>query len=144
MAAPVLTGLDHVVLRVADLRRMLAFYQDVLGCTVEREQANVGLTQLRAGASLIDLMTLDGLLGKLGGAGPGPEGRNLDHFALGVSPYDEPALRIHLAAHGVEIIDAGNRYGAQGNGPSLYIRDPEGNTVELKGPGDMGPHVAVR
>jgi glyoxylase I family protein len=133
MSVPVLTGLDHLVLRVANLPRMLAFYRDVLGMSLEREQAPIGLTQLRAGNALIDLITLDGVLGKLGGAGPGAEGRNLDHFALGVEPWDEPALRAHLAAHGVEIVDSGQRYGAQGNGPSLYIRDPEGNTVELKG-----------
>ncbi|MDB5429441.1 MAG: family virulence protein [Caulobacter sp.] len=133
MPAPVLTGLDHIVLRVCDLPRMLDFYVGVLGCTVEREQAAIGLTQLRAGASLIDLITLSGMLGKMGGAGPGSEGRNLDHFALGVEPFNEAALRDHLKASGIAIIDSGERYGAQGNGPSLYIRDPEGNTVELKG-----------
>lgn len=135
MSVPRLTGLDHLVLRVSDLPKMLAFYQGVLGMSVEREQAAIGLTQLRAGDALIDLITLEGLLGKMGGAGPGAEGRNLDHFALGVEPYDESALRAHLTAKGVEIVDSGQRYGAQGSGPSLYIRDPEGNTVELKGRG---------
>lgn len=129
-----MTGLDHVVLRVADLPKMLAFYEGVLGCTVDKVQAAIGLTQLRAGRSLIDLITLDGYLGKLGGAGPGAEGRNLDHFAIGVIPFDEAAIRAHLAAHDVEITDAGQRYGAEGDGPSIYVRDPEGNIVELKGP----------
>lgn len=129
-----MTGLDHVVLRVADLPQMLAFYQGVLGCTVDKVQEKIGLTQLRAGRSLIDLITLDGHLGKMGGAGPGAEGRNLDHFALGVVPFDEAAIRTHLATHGVEITDSGQRYGAEGDGPSIYVKDPEGNIVELKGP----------
>jgi glyoxylase I family protein len=129
-----MTGLDHIVLRVGDLTRMRAFYEGVLGCTLEREQAAIGLFQLRAGRSLIDLVTLHGVLGRMGGAGPGSEGRNLDHFALAVVPFDEPVLRAHLAAHGVEVVDSGSRYGAEGEGPSVYVKDPEGNVVELKGP----------
>ena len=131
-----MTGLDHIVLRVADLPRILAFYERVIGCTIEREQPEIGLTQLRAGRSLIDLVTLDGMLGQRGGAGPGRDGRNLDHFALAVVPFDEPAIRAHLTAHGVEVIEAGPRYGAEGEGPSVYVKDPEGNVVELKGPPD--------
>ena len=129
-------GLDHIVLRVADLPRMLAFYHDVLGCTDERAQPELGLYQLRAGASLIDLVTLDGRLGARGGAAPGKEGRNLDHFALAIEPFDRNALGEHFAAHRVEILEEGPRYGAEGEGPSVYIRDPEGNVVELKGPTD--------
>jgi catechol 2,3-dioxygenase-like lactoylglutathione lyase family enzyme len=129
-----MTGLDHIVLRVADLPRILGFYQGVLGCTLEKEQAGIGLTQLRAGRSLIDLVTLDGLLGRMGGAAPGAEGRNLDHFAIAITPFDDAAIRAHLAAHGVEVTDSGPRYGAEGEGPSIYVKDPEGNTVELKGP----------
>lgn len=127
-------GIDHVVLRVVDLPRMLAFYHDVLGCTDERDQAEIGLHQLRAGASLIDLVTIDGKLGARGGAAPGAEGRNLDHFAIAIDPFDDAGLRAHLAAHDVAIIEEGPRYGAGGEGPSFYIRDPEGNVVELKGP----------
>lgn len=127
-------GIDHIVLRVADLELMLAFYCEVLGCTVEKEQPGLGLTQLRAGRSIIDLVTLDGALGRKGGAGPGEEGRNLDHFCLTVAPYDEGVLTAHLAGHGVEVLEAGLRYGAEGEGPSLYVRDPEGNVVELKCP----------
>jgi catechol 2,3-dioxygenase-like lactoylglutathione lyase family enzyme len=89
---------------------------------------------VRAGDSLIDLISLDGVLGRMGGGAPGAEGRNLDHFAIQVTPFDELAIRAHLAAHGVVITDAGPRYGAEGTGPSIYIRDPDGNTVELKGP----------
>jgi catechol 2,3-dioxygenase-like lactoylglutathione lyase family enzyme len=127
-------GLDHVVLRVADLPRALAFYRDVLGASLERDAPQIGLTQLRIGASLIDLLNLAGPLGRLGGAGPGPEGRNMDHFAVQVTPFDEAAIRTHLAAHNVKVTSSGQRYGAEGEGPSIYIQDPDGNTVELKGP----------
>lgn len=136
MSNPIsIQGFDHIVLRVADRQRMLDFYCGVLGLSVDKEQAKIGLTHIRAGRQMIDLITLDGALGKLGGAGPGVEGRNLDHFALQVRPFDEAAIRAHLAAYDVEIVDEGPRYGADGEGLSFYIRDPEGNTVELKGPG---------
>ena len=130
------TGFDHIVLRVVDKERMIAFYRDVLGCPVEWDRPEIGLTHIRAGGALIDLVTVDGKLGQMGGAAPGPEARNLDHFALAVRPFDEAAIRAHLAAHGVAIIDEGQRFGAEGNGTSLYLQDPEGNTVELKGPPD--------
>lgn len=127
-------ALDHVVLRVRDLDRARAFYCDVLGCSVEKWQEQFGLLQLRAGSALIDLVTLDGPLGRAGGAAPGREGRNLDHFCLRVAPFDEAALRAHLAAHGIEAGETVQRYGAEGSGPSLYITDPDGTMVELKGP----------
>ncbi|MDB5882552.1 MAG: Glyoxalase/bleomycin resistance protein/dioxygenase [Ramlibacter sp.] len=126
--------IDHVVLRVVDLDRMLAFYCDALGCPVEKRQDDLGLVQLRAGRSLIDLVPLDGKLGKAGGAAPGAQGRNLDHFCLRVDPFDEAAIRAELAAHGIEAGPVESRYGAQGTGPSMYLNDPEGNVVELKGP----------
>lgn len=129
-----LRAIDHVVLRIRDLEASLKFYRDVLGCAVDNVQDKIGLWQVRAGGSLIDLIPLDMPLGKLGGAGPAKEGRNLDHFAIQVTPFDEEAIRAHLAAHGVTIASAGQRYGAQGMGPSIYILDPDGNTVELKGP----------
>jgi len=127
-----IAGLDHIVLRVRDRERMLAFYCGVLGCTLEREQAAIGLTQIRAGRSLIDLVTIDGKLGRMGGAAPGSEGRNLDHFCLTIDAYDEQALRAYLIAHGVKVGESGQRYGAEGDGPSLYLHDPEGNAIELK------------
>lgn len=129
-----LQGLDHLVLRVVDLEAMLGFYVDALGCTVERRQDEIGLVQLRAGRSLIDLVPVTGKLGRLGGAAPGTEGRNLDHFCLRVEPFDEAAIRSHLAAHGVDAGRTESRYGAEGEGPSLYLADPEGNVIELKGP----------
>jgi len=126
--------LDHLVLRVSDLDRMLRFYCDGLGCTVERRQDEIGLVQLRAGQSLIDLVPVDGKLGRAGGAAPGREARNLDHFCLRVEPFDEPGIRRHLTAQGIAVGPVATRYGAEGEGPSIYITDPEGNVVELKGP----------
>ena len=135
MSHPIaIQGFDHIVLRIRDKERMLAFYTGVLGLSVDRDRPEIGLTHVRAGPQMIDLVTLDGPLGKMGGAAPGQQGRNLDHFALQVRPFDEGAIRAHLAANGVEIVEEGRRYGADGDGFSLYIRDPEGNTVELKRP----------
>ena len=125
-------GLDHVVLRVRDLEAMLAFYRDTLGCPVERE-LDIGLVQLRAGASLIDLVPVDSELGRRGGGPPGGP-RNMDHFCLQVEPFDEEDIRRTLARGGYEAGPVEARYGALGDGPSIYVEDPEGNTVELKGP----------
>ena len=127
-------GFDHIVLRIRDKQRMIAFYRDVLGLAVDRDRPELGLTHVRAGRDLIDLVTIDGPLGSKGGAAPGADALNLDHFCLRVRPFDEQAIRAHLAAHGVAIEEAGDRYGADGVGMSLYIRDPEGNFIELKGP----------
>ncbi|MGN6516565.1 MAG: VOC family protein [Rhizomicrobium sp.] len=135
MTAPFkLKHIDHVVLRIRDLEKSLAFYRDVLGCPVDKVQEKIGLWQVRAGSSLIDLVPLDGALGSLGGAGPAKEGRNVDHFAIEIEPFDDAKIRAHLAAHNVIITDSGQRYGARGDGPSIYILDPDGNSVELKGP----------
>lgn len=127
-------GIDHVVLRVADPEAAKRFYCDVLGCREERRLDEVGLVQLRAGSGLIDLVGVDSPIGRRGGAAPGAEGRNVEHVALRIADYDEPALRRHLMAHGVQPGDTGERYGAGGYGPSMYIQDPDGNTIELKGP----------
>lgn len=126
--------IDHVVLRVSDVARLVAFYCDVLGCRVEKIQAGIGLTQLRAGASLIDLVDVAGTLGRAGGAAPGAQGRNMDHLCLRLAGFDAAAIRAHLAAHGVAAGAPVSRYGAEGEGPSIYIEDPEGNVVELKAP----------
>lgn len=128
--------IDHLVLRVVDPVPMLRFYCGVLGCTIERRQDAIGLIQLRAGRSLVDLVTVDGKLGRAGGTAPGREGRNLDHFCLRVEPFDEPLIREQLLAHGVSAGPAEPRYGAEGEGPSIYVTDPEGNVVELKGAPD--------
>ncbi len=128
--------LDHLVLRVTDLRAMMAFYTEVLGCSVEKVQEALGLYQLRAGTALIDLVPVNGPLGAKGGAPPGTEGRNLDHFCLRVDPFDADAIIGHLRAFGADPAPVASRYGAEGQGPSIYVADPEGNVVELKGPPD--------
>jgi len=132
--AIVIREIDHVVLRVADLARMERFYREVLGCTVARRQEAIGLIQLRAGSALVDLVPVDGKLGRMGGAAPGKEGRNVDHICFRLEPFDEAAIRAHLAAHGVDAGPTDSRFGAEGEGPSIYLQDPEGNTIELKGP----------
>jgi catechol 2,3-dioxygenase-like lactoylglutathione lyase family enzyme len=128
--------IDHLVLRVTSLDKMLHFYCNALGCQIERRQDAIGLVQLRAGRSLIDLVPINGKLGRAGGAAPGAEGRNMDHFCLRVEPFDEAAIRNQLARHGYIAGAVESRYGAQGEGPSIYLADPEGNGVELKGPPD--------
>jgi len=127
--------IDHIVLRVASLERAIAFYCNVLDCKVARRRDDLGLIHLSAGTSMIDLVALDGKLGLRGGAGPAKGGRNLDHLCLRVEPFDEAALTAHLAAHNIPIHGAAAvNFGAEGEGLSLYISDPDGNTVELKGP----------
>jgi glyoxylase I family protein len=135
MSTPItIREIDHVVLRVRDMARMRSFYCDVLGCSVARIQDSVGLVQLRAGRSLIDLVDAATRRGRQAGAPPGDSGRNMDHLCLRIEPFDAAAIAAHLAAHGVTPGEIVNRYGAEGEGPSLYLDDPEGNTVELKGP----------
>jgi catechol 2,3-dioxygenase-like lactoylglutathione lyase family enzyme len=129
-----IAGLDHVVLRVGNLDRAIEFYERVLNCRVERRLEQPKLVQLRAGASLIDLVPASGSPGEAGD----DSGRNMDHFAVRVDGFDPAALTAHLRRHGVEVGEVRERYGAEGYGPSLYISDPDGNTVELKGPATRG------
>ncbi len=128
-------NLDHVVLRSPDADRLVGFYCNVLGCTVERRSSpEFGMVQLRAGAALIDIVAVDSELGRMGGAAPGKDGRNMDHFCVRLDPFSEEVIREDLAQHGVVGSKLEARYGAEGNGPSIYIQDPDGNTIELKGP----------
>lgn len=127
-------GLDHVVLRVVDVAAVAAFYCDVLGCRVEKTQPAIGLTQLRAGVALVDLVDVAGEIGRKGGPPPGPDARNMDHLCLRIDPFDATAIAAHLARHGIAPGAVVSRYGAEGEGPSIYLADPEGNNVELKGP----------
>jgi glyoxylase I family protein len=126
--------LDHVVLRVADLERSIAFYRDVLGCGIVKRRDDLGLVHLRAGASMIDLVGIDGPLGRRGGAAAGAEARNVDHVCLRIEPFDETALCAHLERHGQPRSEPAQiNFGAEGDGPSFYLHDPDGNAVELKG-----------
>jgi glyoxylase I family protein len=137
LAAPgpiAIRDIDHVVLRVIDLPRIQRFYAEVLGCVEVRRQDEIGLVQLRAGSAMLDLVSVDGKLGRMGGAAPGREGRNVDHVCFRIEPFDEPAIRAHLAAYGIDAGPVESRFGAEGEGPSIYLHDPEGNMIELKGP----------
>lgn len=126
-------AIDHVVFRVRDLDRMMRFYTEILGARLEKAQQEIGLWQLRIGSALIDLVPVDGPLGRMGGAAPGPEGRNVDHVCFRVEPWDGDAILAFLRGHGIEG-EIVSRYGAEGDGPSIYLSDPEGNALELKGP----------
>lgn len=126
-------SIDHVVLRVRDLETMMQFYIDVLGARTEKHQKVLGLYQLRVGTSLIDLIPVDERLGRSGGAPPGKEGRNVDHICFRVLPWNGEAILAHLRDYGIEG-EIVSRYGADGDGPSVYVTDPEGNNLELKGP----------
>ena len=126
-----LVGLDHVVLRVPDMERALNFYIGVLGAAEERRLDKIGLVQLRVGRSLIDLIDLAKWAKDTKLA---PETFNVDHICLRIEPFEEAQLTRYLTMHGVEIHEKGERYGAEGNGPSIYIRDPFQNVIELKGP----------
>jgi catechol 2,3-dioxygenase-like lactoylglutathione lyase family enzyme len=130
-----LCAIDHIVLRTERYEKLIGFYCDVLGCTVERVVEKFGLTQLRAGNALIDIVDVGGELGRRGGPAPevnGSDGRNVDHYCLQIEPFDEDELKAYLESKGVECGEFHDRYGAQGMGRSLYIEDPAGNTVELK------------
>jgi catechol 2,3-dioxygenase-like lactoylglutathione lyase family enzyme len=122
-----LKGLDHIVLRTPDPATLIGFYVNVLGAIVEREIPQIQLTQLRAGQSLIDIIGVEGRLADVAG-------RNLDHFCLRIDPWDDAAMVTYLRSRGLSVEESSIRYGAEGNGPSIYIKDPEGNVVELKGP----------
>lgn len=124
-----IAGIDHVVLRAHDPRRLINFYRDVLGCPIEREQPDIGLVQLRAGRCLIDVVPRRARPGE---AAPGAADPNLDHLCLLIRPFDAARIRAHLRAHGVTPGELALRYGAEGEGPSLYLQDPEGNGIELK------------
>lgn len=129
-----LVRLDHVVLRTANVDALIAFYE-ALGCEVVRTLGDFGLHQLRAGDSIVDIIDVNGALGTRGGAAPGAEGRNMDHFALRIEPFDAPALRAYLTSLEAEFTELPfPLFGADGYGPAMYVQDPDGNTVELKGP----------
>ena len=116
--------IDHVVLRVRDLAAMVRFYEQALGFKVERRLDRLSLVQMRAGASLLDLI-----------AGERADGApNMDHLCFRIEPFDRDAIVTHLVRFGISVGDTVERYGAEGNGPSVYFHDPEGNQIELKGP----------
>jgi len=128
-----IAAIDHIVLRTEKIEAMLDFYCNVLGCTIEREtSAETGLVQLRAGNALIDMVTVESNLGRMGGGAPTATENNMDHFCLQLKPISERDIEKHLSEHGIDGGGFQDRYGAQGVGKSIYIEDPEGNTVELR------------
>lgn len=141
MTVPItIQAIDHVVLRVADMSRSMHFYCEVLGCREERRNDDVGLVQLRAGGSIIDLIDLGALPDAAPGPGSDAAGRNMDHFAVRIEAYDATELKAYLGTHGIEPTEEQDSvYGAEGRGPAMYIQDPDGNTVELKGPASPDP-----
>lgn len=116
-------GLDHVVLRAADVERTLAFYQQVLGLAGER------VDEWRAGSAPFPSVRIDAstIIDLLPGA---PDGANLDHLCLVVAGADLDALARRPELDVVE--GPVRRWGAQGQGTSLYVRDPDGTVVELR------------
>jgi catechol 2,3-dioxygenase-like lactoylglutathione lyase family enzyme len=125
--------IDHLVLRTVRVEEMIDFYCRVLGCAVERTlPEGVGLSQLRAGDALIDIVAVHSELGRAGGKPPSDSGNNMDHFCLQIDPFEENEMLDYLSGHGIDTSGFEERYGAQGIGPSIYIKDPDGNTIELK------------
>lgn len=137
-------GIDHVVLRVGDTKRSISWYKAALSCDVERMLPSFGLTQLRAGRTLIDLVDVKGPVGKKGGGAPGAKRRNMDHFCVQIARFDEKRIIAQLKRRGIEPGAVDRRYGALGHGPSMYLIDPDGNTVELKGPPDRDQTEMVK
>lgn len=117
--------IDHVVLRVRDLAAMVRFYERALGFREERRIERLGLVQMRAGASMLDLVRADRV-----------DGQNMDHLCFRVQPFDRDAIVTRLAPYAISVGETVERYGAEGNGPSVYFHDPEGNQIELKGPAE--------
>ena len=121
--------IDHVVLRVRDQPAMVRFYEQALGFKVERRLDRISLVQLRAGASLLDLVPAERV----------PDAPNMDHLCFRVEPFDRDAIVMRLAPFAISVGETVERYGAEGNGPSVYFHDPEGNQIELKGPAGETP-----
>ncbi len=126
-----LDGLDHVVLLVRDMDQARRFYCVVVGCSVDRELPQYGMAQLRAGRSLIDLVDVSSDAGAWCRP-PVEGGRNMDHLCIATGGFEPEQMRAHLAEHDVEIVEEGVRYGATGDGYSVYFNDPFGNQIELK------------
>ena len=125
-------AIDHIAINVDDVERSIAFYHEALGLDVERYEefrdGKIGFPSVRVTAqTVIDLMP--------GGAITKPERHPLNHFALTLATNELNSLRERLLQHEVEIVEeAKPRWGAQGNEPSMKVRDPDGNIVELKAP----------
>ena len=119
--------IDHVVLRCRDLPGMVRFYEQALGFNVERKLDRISLVQMRAGASLLDLIAAE----------RPQDAANMDHLCFRIEPFDRSTIESRLSPLGIAIGETVERYGAEGTGSSVYFSDPEGNQIELKGPSKM-------
>ena len=118
--------IDHVVLRVRDLPAMVRFYEQALGFKVERRLERLSLVQMRAGASMLDLVP-----------GERPRsGGNMDHLCFRIEPFDRDAIAARLSPLGIAVGETVERYGAEGTGPSVYFNDPGGQPDRAEGPVD--------
>jgi extradiol dioxygenase family protein len=124
--------LDHIVLNVSDMDRQLAFYCDVIGLAPERVEewraGKVLFPSVRINAdTLIDLAPPSLWSGERGGA------VNLNHFCINVAPGEWEPLLDRLKRAGVTM-DGGpmTLWGAHGNATSYYLKDPEGNQLEVR------------
>ena len=129
-----ITKLDHIVMRVTNIEKSIRFYRDILGC--QEKRISNGLYQYQAGASMIDLVPITEDLRHDPDCRPTEKYLNVDHFALTLAEFDEKAIVAYLEANNIKVERSGRRFGAQGYGPSVYFKDPDGNFIELKGPAD--------
>lgn len=123
-------GIEHVLVLVNDLERALTFYEGVLGARVESRLPTYAMVELRAGGSHVDLVDTSSPEGAWA-APPVSGGRNVDHIGLRVSAASEGAVREHLSANDVAILEERVEEGTGRRMVSFYVRDPAGNTIEL-------------
>lgn len=126
-------GIDHVVFLVDDMDKALGFYRDLLGCKVGYEYPNLGMVQVWAGVSLIVLWDITHP-GAKRAIPPISNGRNVDHVCLALGRFDPDEMKKFLEASEIQIVEEANHGGARGVGYSIYVNDPFGNKLELKGP----------
>jgi len=125
-------GMDHIVLNVADVERSVAFYRDVLGLGIERLEEwrarSIGFPSVRISAdTLIDLVQVQDA------AARADRVTNLNHFCLVIADEALEPVAEHLRGRGVDVYTGpARRWGAHGNGVSVYFRDPDGNEIEVR------------
>lgn len=127
--------LDHLVIRTQNIKEMISFYCFVLGYKMQRDNLKEsGLIELNAGESMIDLFDISNSnLNNDKKLECDKDIKNLDHFCILLDEFDETEIKVHLKSFGVDFGDIEMNYGSSGYGPSLYIFDPDGNKIELKG-----------
>ncbi len=133
--------IDHVVLWVESPKRALKFYVGVIGLASVRQQdfeeGKASFPSVRLNeTTLLDLMDRNNISAVRDITGGGDEvgGAPMNHICLSMSAAEFASLTARLREHGVEVKSGGeNAFGAQGiAGQSVYIRDPDGNVLELR------------